>query len=601
MNRKIFHLLTVSIFAAVSYQILPQAETAVTESILSGKIVSASGQALDGIVVSAREDGSTITTSVFTDDRGAYVFPPLGQGTYRVWAQAVGFATSNEEISLTSSSDIVQDFTLAELADFSKQLSGSEWMASLPDDTRENRRLKHLFRNNCAGCHTPNFVLQNRFDRAGWIKIIDVMETIGIYGNPPRDDVSPFPLIRHFKEELADYLTSMRGPETSPMKFKPFPRPRGETARVVITEYDYTSSSNPDEYVTHDGSNWMEGAPSAYEARGPHDAEVDSRGNVWIVDSQRNPVRTIAKLDPATGKITNFKLDADHGVAKRSHGIVIDQNDIAWFNADVGLGKINTRNEKLEWFEPPKGMAGAGGTLDVDNEGMIWVSSSTGAFQFNPDTNTFRNFLSKSKGSNGRTYGVAADADGNGWWAQMNYDKLGVGNPRTGEITEVAMQPVPGLDEIITDSDRKIFEFAGSDWNSATAWSQSPRRLGADKKGDTVWVANWWGGNLAKIDIKTHKVTYYPYPGQGFPGIYDTTIDRDGMVWINLMNADRVARFDPKTEQWTEFQLPSLGTESRFIAVDNHKDRLEVWVPYWRTQRIARIQFRTEEELRSNR
>jgi streptogramin lyase len=88
-------------------------------------------------------------------------------------------------------------------------------------------------------------------------------------------------------------------------------------------------------------------------------------------------------------------------------------------------------------------------------------------------------------------------------------------------------------------------------------------------------------------------VTYYEYPDQSaFPGIYDTTVDKNGMVWMNLMTADTVARFDPNTEQWTEFRLPILGAETRFIAVDNYKDQVEVWVPSYRANKIFRIQFR---------
>ena len=176
------------------------------------------------------------------------------------------------------------------------------------------------------------------------------------------------------------YLTEMRGPGPSPMKLQAFPRPTGAAARVVITEYDVTSSADSGTYVTQDGSDWMEGVPSAYEGRGPHDAEVDSRGFVWIVDSQNNRVRTISRLDPATGAIRDFKLDkhSDAGWAMRSHGVVIDENDIAWFNADGGLGKIDTKTEKLEWFEPPSTMARVGGTVDVDGKGMVWASTSAG-------------------------------------------------------------------------------------------------------------------------------------------------------------------------------------------------------------------------------
>ena len=575
---------------------------AAAHTVLQGAVKSADGVSLDGVVVSARQNGKTFTTSVFTDERGNYVFPRLPGGSYRVWAQAVGFETARAELEMAEGTRVAEkDFTLNTLADFSKQLSGSEWIASLPEATPADKRMKLLFRNNCSGCHTPNFVLQNRFDEAGWRKIIDVMETVGIYGNPPSPDRAPQPLIRQYKDELAAYLAKMRGPGPSPIQFKTYPRPRGEAARVVITEYDYPSSADTSKYVTHDGSDWMEGVPSAYEARGSHDAEVDADGFVWIADSQDNRVRTVARLDPSTGEIRNFKFDGQYGMAQGSHGIVIDQKGRAWFNADNGLGMIDTKTLQMERFTPPQGMAGVGGTLDVDANGVVCASSTTGALRFNPATKKFTEFISKSPGRQGRTYGAAMDSRGNCWWAQMNYDKLGVGDGRTGEVTEVALEPVRGVDALLTDRDRKLFQEFGSDWNSATLFQQAPRRLSGDKQGN-VWVANWWGNNLAKIDASTHQVTHYNYPQAGhFPGIYDTVVDKNGMVWMNLMNTDRVARFDPATERWTEFQLPTLGTETRFVAVDNHKAQVEVWVPYWRTHKLARIQFRTAEQLRAQR
>jgi hypothetical protein len=56
------------------------------DQLLSGSIASASGQKLDGVQVSAKKDGSTITTSVYTDQNGDYFFPALPDGKYNVWA-----------------------------------------------------------------------------------------------------------------------------------------------------------------------------------------------------------------------------------------------------------------------------------------------------------------------------------------------------------------------------------------------------------------------------------------------------------------------------------------------------------------------------------
>jgi streptogramin lyase len=125
--------------------------------------------------------------------------------------------------------------------------------------------------------------------------------------------------------------------------------------------------------------------------------------------------------------------------------------------------------------------------------------------------------------------------------------------------------------------------------------AEAPRRLGADKNCDSVWVPNYLGMNLARINIRTHETKYYPLPFPGHP--YFSVVDKNHIVWTNLMTDDRVVRFDPKREQWTVYQLPSIGCEPRNIAVDDVRG--DVWVPCCRTSRVARLQFRTEQQLQA--
>ena len=66
---------------------------------LGGTITSASGEKIGGMTVSAKPEGGTITTTVFTDDTGDYYFPPLPTGKYRVWAQALSFRDRQEPMS----------------------------------------------------------------------------------------------------------------------------------------------------------------------------------------------------------------------------------------------------------------------------------------------------------------------------------------------------------------------------------------------------------------------------------------------------------------------------------------------------------------------
>src|SRR5437773_1536077 len=130
-------------------------------ALLTGAITSASGEKMEGVVVSARADGKTFTTSVYTDADGNYYFPPMAKGKYRVWAQAVTYEAGRAEVILADSVHR-QPFVLKTLKDFENQLRGDEWVAALPEDTAEDRRMKTVFRMSCGGCHSQNTTLLTR-------------------------------------------------------------------------------------------------------------------------------------------------------------------------------------------------------------------------------------------------------------------------------------------------------------------------------------------------------------------------------------------------------------------------------------------------------
>ena len=128
--------------------------------------------------------------------------------------------------------------------------------------------------------------------------------------------------------------------------------------------------------------------------------------------------------------------------------------------------------------------------------------------------------------------------------------------------------------------------------NTPAVYQRGPRRLGADLKGDAVWVGEYYGGRLGKINIHTKEYTAYPLP-QLNSSPYDARVDKNHMVWVVLMNSDRIAKFNPSTEQFTEYALPSLGTDIRFIDVDNSTDPPTIWVPCYRINKMVRVQFRS--------
>src|SRR5262249_10950824 len=136
-----------------------------------------SGQKLEGVTVSAKLEGSTITTSVYTDETGRYYFPLMPAGKYRVWTQALGFETARGSVDLTAARR--HDVVLQEMTDPEKrirQLPSEVLAAALPEATPDDTRTKRIFINNCTSCHPPGYILQFRFDEAGWNKIINLMK-----------------------------------------------------------------------------------------------------------------------------------------------------------------------------------------------------------------------------------------------------------------------------------------------------------------------------------------------------------------------------------------------------------------------------------------
>jgi streptogramin lyase len=560
-----------------------------TTSTLSGTVKSSDGKPLDGIGVSARGTNETFTTTVYTGESGRYLFPPMNSGQYKVWAQAVGFETSRVEAGLADGAKKQVDLTLASLADFHKQLSGTEWAASLPEDTPDDRRMKTVFINNCSGCHQVSFLLQNRFDAAGWGAVITLMEKMLSIGYAP-EDATPNSVIHAYKQELAEYLGRVRGPGNSPLNLKLLPRPTGESAQIVVTEYDLSRPDMPGWIMEHNGTDWSEGTPSRWNGRAAHDVAVDKGGSVWFADDA-TPERTLGKLDPRTGGITEYKLADQANAAESSHALVFDKAGNIWFaNGTEGSPtKFDPETGKFFRFPRPQDFPFSGDFITLDTKGNVWSPHREGAFKLDPLTGKYTNYSVRPGKAN---YDLAADAEDKVWISKPGGNDMEVVDSHSGKIDRLDLNSMSPQDFEFTAKDRELSASLGLTPNTATPLEKGPRRSAADRGNDVIWVCEFFADRLAKIDARSKKVTEYPLPHR-FSQPYSATVNtKDHTVWITMLNSDRIAKFDPSTEKFTEYVLPTRGTEIRNIQVDSSTNPPTIWLPYDRTNKIARIQFR---------
>ena len=587
------------------------ASAACADVLLSGTVTSSSGEKMGGVTVSAKAAGSPITTSVFTDASGGYYFPPMANGKYRVWAQALTYERAEASVDLQKKAK--RDFVLKSIAnkeDWIRQLPGDEFLAALPGDTPEDYRMKTQVRKNCTGCHSASYPLQHRFDEAGWNKILDLMKHVNVLGVYQGPEHKSTPNIEFHQKELAAYLTRARGPGESSMKFKLRPRPSGEAARAVIKEYDFPMEQG--HTMSMDGSDWSLGTGSSMNhAAGPHDAQMDLDGNLWITHAHTSLDTTVARIDGKTGKVKHFRLEDQRGIATGTHGITRDEHGNLWFNtrsnvqrARGGLAKIDPRTEKITVYIPPEPMSGTAGTLDADLNGNIWVTAPDGALRFNIKEEKFTEFKSvtyKNQHGTATVYGLAADRAGNGWWLLMAQDLIDYSDVKTGKSAEFKLPPEKKVMENLTAEQKKMYEtFQPPDFNTPFAWAQAPRRMGADKNADYVYVGNSFGGTLAKINIVTKESTLVPLPNPETDQPYQIAVDKNHGVWTNLWSTDKVAKYDALTGQWTLFDLPTRGTESRHISIlEREGQPLRVVIPYERARKVAVLTPRSEAEIQA--
>ena len=607
--------------------------------LLTGTITSAAGEQMEGVTVSARQVGTTFTTSVFTDAAGEYYFPRLEAGAYKLWAQAVGYdAAIVEDLSLDGPVHR-QDAVLKPLQNFDLQLRGDEWLASLPTATDQDKRMKEVFRMTClGGCHAPGHVLINRFDEQGWKNWIDLMSRINSTGTYSlEEDLNYAPIQHYFRDQLAAYLAKARGPVPSGVPLKPRPRPTGEEALAVFREYD-TPLPGVGLPLYNDGSLWQLGPPNKTDVRnrGAVRGAVDAAGNPWFTNFF-NPLRSVAKIDWQTGKLTNYRVVMPDGRFAGAGEIFGAFDGTVWTetqgggaphlvgfdrSGEMSLIKIpdratvppavpGQRDDDWDgtprvrvWWERPGGIRCADGVCE-NAPFTFWM--------YEPSTERWAVYENpQSQAEEARAFAEVynhtskGDEDGNGWWAQFATDVIVKADGRNpGKV--YAFQ-VPNRDNPVWDlfegDDRKIFEMVGGadPHGRGVPYRHSFRMVGSGPgPTDSAWVSGYFSADLIRINIRTHEMTVYDDPAGDDCFSYMESIDPEGMVWSICQSTDILRRFDPKTQRWSRFAIPSLNVDAHGMAVAPVliDGRVRVAVPAWSNSKMIVMDVRTEEDVQA--
>ena len=208
---------------------------------LSGQIASSEEGAMEGVVVSAKADASTITVSVVSDDKGHYAFPAgrLAPGHYTLSIRAVGYRARRRRRRRRSAAGAPTSSSRRPRSS-RRQLTNAEWLMSIPGSDEQKKFLL-----NCAGCHTLQRIVSSTHNAAEFAQVIDRMA--GYY--PGSTPIHPQHLVGDFRrnighganvDAIAKYLASINLSSSPTWEYplKTMPRPTGKATHVVVTEYD---------------------------------------------------------------------------------------------------------------------------------------------------------------------------------------------------------------------------------------------------------------------------------------------------------------------------------------------------------------------------
>src|SRR5262249_45628786 len=254
---------------------------------LSGTVSSDRDGAMEGVLVSAHRDGSTITVTVVSDQKGEYVFPAarLAPGPYRLSIRATGYAlASAPSVDITDEKPARADLRLTDAPVMADQLTNAEWMDSVPGPDQFKPALR-----NCGAWHSVKRGFQSKHSAEDLLKVFDRMG--GYY--PGASDMQPQRLVGEHRRpavnpavarDLAAWLASVNLSTRAEhaFEFKTSPRATGRATRVIITEFDL-----PRKEIQ------------------PHDVIVDPDGMVWYSHFGE---QFLSKLDPKTGTVTDFPI-----------------------------------------------------------------------------------------------------------------------------------------------------------------------------------------------------------------------------------------------------------------------------------------------------
>jgi streptogramin lyase len=535
-------LASTSLVSALACLTLAPAQ-AQTAAALSGQVSSAAEAVMEGVLVSAKREGSTITTTVVSNDKGQFSFPAdrLAPGHYNISIRAAGYSLAGPKtVDIAAGAAATADIKLEKAKNAASQLSNTEWLLSAPGDDKIKSFLP-----DCVGCHTLNRIFTSTHDQEEFKAVFtrmgryapesvpthpQLIKTGGARSERPRVPAA-------LMDAAADFLTSVNlsGTDHEAYSLKRLPRPTGRATHVIVTEYDL-----------------------ARKEAMPHDVIVDTDGHAWYSDFGH---QFVGELDPKTGKVTDYALPLLRDDQPRgSLDMEFDPDGNIWvgLSYQAGAVKLDRKTKEVKAYPLPAEWANITTQTNMVTPTHMYADNKV----WMTDTETHNLYRLDLQTGQWENKGEATTPDGK---------KIsGYGLP-TDKFNNVYMFSFGDTRIGTVDGKTNVAQI----WSTPTPRSR-PRRGRLDDQGK-VWFAEYAGNAIGMFDPETQKIQEYKIPTP-WSAPYDVAPTKGGAeVWTGSMMSDQVSRLDTKSGTVTEYLLPHT-TNIRRVFVQETGPRPVLWV-----------------------
>ena len=513
---------------------------------VTGVIHNASGEPVAGALVKVRSADLGLGFMVVSQAQGRYSTPNLPPGEYTV--QGFGGDQQSDPagpVEVSSGAQAKIDIVLStprKITPPIKRMTQADYAELMPAGDA-----KRIIFTKCVFCHGLERIVARRAarDREGWQRTMDRMRFYLEENRVPLSDPA--------KDTIVDYLAENFGPDTHPLR------------------REQASASGPNGHLPR---TLLKGAEAKFVAmefelqRGVwvHHIAVDSQGVAWFSETN---VGVIGSFDPKSFTYTRITLPPGKFPHRITNAVRVDPQDHVWFSDNRPNGPLFQYNPKTKAFHqydilPHHPMLRSHINTPRFLDGNVWATGITShrILKLNPGTREWNEYPVPI-GS--QPYGLAIGGENTIWYSAHYGNEVVRLDPDTGKLARYKV-PTPKADI---------------------------RQMQADAEGN-LWVGGSDSSKLVKVDYRTGEVTEHALPTEG-AGAFSIDVDTTrNLIWFGELYAGKLGRYDPSTNSFVEFPLPSLDMRPEFsdkeviwIEVDrSHPNR--VW---WGVGANARIGY----------